>query len=117
MTNEQLARLPEVLFQIGKAIGSDEDLGMLLSHISQLICELTGADAVSIMLLDIEEERLLIKAAHGLPTDRLHRISFEVGEGVAGWVVPARACSARARRGAARAPRPSAVRGSPTRHR
>ena len=87
MTPEQLVRLPEVLFQIGKAIGSDEDLGLLLSRISQLVCELVGADACSVMLLDVRGELLLTKAAHGLPTERLHRISFRVGEGVAGWVL------------------------------
>jgi diguanylate cyclase (GGDEF)-like protein len=83
---EKLARLPEVLFEIGKAIGSDDHLATLLSRISQLLCELTSADACSIMLLDVPRERLLGKASHGLARRDVAELSFRVGEGVAGWV-------------------------------
>ncbi|HTE51159.1 MAG TPA: sensor domain-containing diguanylate cyclase [Kofleriaceae bacterium] len=86
MKQEQLARLPQVLFEIGKAIGSDDELGALLARISELVCELAGADACSIMLLDQRRQRLLGKAAHGLSRSDLSGISFEVGQGVAGWV-------------------------------
>lgn len=87
MTPRQIETLPKVLFEIGKAIGSDEDLGALLSRISELVCGLLGADACSVMLLDVEGEELLTRAAHGIRAERLHRISFRIGEGVAGWVV------------------------------
>jgi len=87
MSASDPARLPAVLFAIGKAIGSDEDLASLLHHISELTCELAGADACSIMLLDAKRERLLAKAAYGLRVGDLTRVSFAVGEGVAGWVV------------------------------
>ncbi len=82
-----LARLPEILFEIGKAIGSEDDLAHLLSNISGLVCELVGADACSIALVDASRERLLTKAAHGLTGGRIERFSFAVGEGVAGWVL------------------------------
>jgi diguanylate cyclase (GGDEF)-like protein len=39
------------------------------------------------MLLDAPRQRLLAKAAYGLRTERMHTLSFAVGEGVAGWVV------------------------------
>jgi diguanylate cyclase (GGDEF)-like protein len=39
------------------------------------------------MLLDADRKRLLAKAAYGLRTERMHSLSFKVGEGVAGWVV------------------------------
>src|SRR5690606_33714556 len=80
-------RLPQVLFEIGKAIGSDEDLGTLLTHISELLTDLLGAHACSVMLLYVDERRLLTKAAHGLGECRVGKLSFAVGEGVAGWVV------------------------------
>ncbi len=39
------------------------------------------------MLLDAERKRLLARAAYGLSTERMHALSFRVGEGVAGWVI------------------------------
>jgi len=87
MTPDQLGRLPGVLFEIGKLIGQDLDPGPLLSRISEMICRLLDADACSVMLLDAAEERLLARAAYGLGTERVHRLSFAVGEGVAGWVI------------------------------
>ena len=87
MKPEQLAKLPAVLFEIGKLVGSDLDPGLLLSRIAELICELIGAKACSVMLLDADRRRLLAKAAYGLRTERMHTLSFRVGEGVAGWVV------------------------------
>lgn len=87
MTTSRTATLPKVLFEIGKVIGSDEDLATLLRHISELATEAVGGDAVSIMLLNAARTRLLAKAAHGLRVGRLELVSFGVGEGVAGWVV------------------------------
>jgi diguanylate cyclase (GGDEF)-like protein len=87
MTPDQLARLPAALFEIGKLIGSELDPGLLLARISELVCTLLDADACSVMLLDGERQRLLAKAAYGLRAERMHKLSFAVGEGVAGWVV------------------------------
>lgn len=82
-----LDKLAPALFEIGKLIGSDLDPGILLSRIAELICQLIDAKACSVMLLDAKRERLLAKAAYGLRTERVHSLSFRVGEGVAGWVV------------------------------
>ncbi len=87
MTPHQLAKLPAVLFEIGKLVGSDLDPGILLSRIAELLCSLINAKACSVMLLDADRKRLLAKAAYGLRTERMHTLSFAVGEGVAGWVV------------------------------
>ena len=87
MTPEELQKLPAALFEIGKLIGSELDPGTLLSRISELICQLIDAKACSVMLLDADRKRLLAKAAYGLRTERMHTLSFAVGEGVAGWVV------------------------------
>jgi diguanylate cyclase (GGDEF)-like protein len=86
MNQDKLKLLPKVLFEIGKAIGSDDNLGTLLGRISELVCDLVDAEACSIMLLDTSRERLLGKAAHGLVRSDVTLISFRVGEGVAGWV-------------------------------
>lgn len=86
MQPELIERLPTVLFEIGKLVASDLDPHILLSRISELICKLIGAQACSVMLLDASRERLLAKAAYGLTTERVHTLSFAVGEGVAGWV-------------------------------
>jgi len=87
MNESALEKLPAALFEIGKLIGSDLDPGILLSRIAELICQLIDAKACSVMLLDAKRERLLAKAAYGLRTERVHSLSFRVGEGVAGWVV------------------------------
>jgi len=81
-----LERLVEVLFEIGKAIGSDDDVLRLFNVISERVCELTGADACSIMLLDASRQCLLGKAAYGLEDGRINTLAFRLGEGVAGWV-------------------------------
>ncbi|HEY5936163.1 MAG TPA: sensor domain-containing diguanylate cyclase [Kofleriaceae bacterium] len=87
MNTEELQKLPAALFEIGKLVGSDLDPGILLSRIAELICQLIDAKACSVMLLDAPRKRLLAKAAYGLRTERMHSLSFRVGEGVAGWVV------------------------------
>ncbi|MBA3818655.1 MAG: GGDEF domain-containing protein [Deltaproteobacteria bacterium] len=87
MDKDGLDKLPAALFEIGKLIGSDLDPGILLSRIAELICQLIDAKACSVMLLDADRKRLLAKAAYGLRTERMHSLSFKVGEGVAGWVV------------------------------
>jgi diguanylate cyclase (GGDEF)-like protein len=87
MNAEGLDRLPAALFELGKLIGSELDPGVLLSRISELICQLSAATACSVMLLDADRKRLLAKAAYGVPTERMQSMSFRIGEGVAGWVV------------------------------
>ncbi len=86
MTEDQLRRLPAVLFEVGKVLGSDQEVGALLSRLSELCCELLACDACSVMLLDGGRRELLARAAWGLRTEKVHRLSFAVGEGVAGWV-------------------------------
>lgn len=86
MKPELLTRLPEILFQIGKVFGSDKSLSTTLSTISELVTELSGAEACSIMLADPSRKLLLGKAAYGLLRADFSEVSFRYGEGVAGWV-------------------------------
>jgi diguanylate cyclase (GGDEF)-like protein len=87
MNTEELQKLPAALFEIGKLIGSELDPGILLARIAELICQLIGAQACSVLLLDADRKRLLAKAAYGLRTEHMNSLSFRIGEGVAGWVV------------------------------
>ncbi len=87
MNAEGLHKLPAALFEIGKLIGSELDPGILLSRIAELVCQLIGAKACSVMLLDADRKRLLARAAYGVRTERMQSLSFPIGEGVAGWVV------------------------------
>jgi len=86
MSARAMDKLPRILFEIGKAIGSDKDLASMMGHISELATGLVSGDATSIMVLDPRKERLLAKAAYGLRIGNLEFVSFAVGEGVAGWV-------------------------------
>jgi diguanylate cyclase (GGDEF)-like protein len=86
MKAELLTRLPEILYQIGKVFGSDKSLSATLSTISELVTELSGAEACSIMLADPKRKLLLGKAAYGLLRADFSEVSFHYGEGVAGWV-------------------------------
>lgn len=86
MHEDQLRRLPGILFEVGKLLGSGQDVGALLSRLSELCVELLACDACSVMLLDGSRRELLTRAAWGLRSERVHRLAFAVGEGVAGWV-------------------------------
>ena len=86
MNTELLSQLPQILFQIGKAIGSDESLQVTLVKISELVTELCGAEACSVMLADPDKKTLLGKAAFGLERIDFSTVSFRYGEGLAGWV-------------------------------
>jgi len=87
MTPDQQYTVPATLFEIGKLVGSEPDPGILLARIAELICQLIGAQACSVMLLDADRMRLLAKAAYGLRAERVQQLAFPVGQGVAGWVI------------------------------
>jgi diguanylate cyclase (GGDEF)-like protein len=82
----QYKRIFTVLFQLTKLINEAVPLPQLLKAVAQAALDLVGADACSIMLLDEPRAELLSKASAGLPPEEEARISFKVGEGVAGWV-------------------------------
>ena len=86
VTKGQYKRIFTVLFQLTKQINEAAPLPTLLRSVSQAALDLVGADACSIMLLDEPRAELLCKASAGLPPEEEARISFKVGEGVAGWV-------------------------------
>jgi diguanylate cyclase (GGDEF)-like protein len=84
-TNARYQRLFAVLFEITKMINSGMELTHLLRRIAGEVTGLMGANSCSIMLLDEERRELMCKAASGLGPEAEARLSFRMGEGVAGW--------------------------------
>lgn len=83
----QYKRIFTVLFQLTKKVNEGGALADLLKMVAEAATELIGADSCSIMLLDESGRELLSKAAHGLTPEEEEKITFEVGRGIAGWVV------------------------------
>lgn len=79
-------RVLAVLFHVTKMVNQGAPLMELLKVVSQNAGDLVGADSCSIMLLDEARKELLCKASAGLSPEEEDKISFKVGEGVAGWV-------------------------------
>lgn len=79
-------RVLAVLFHVTKMVNQGAALMDLLRVVSQNAGDLVGADSCSIMLFDEAKKELLCKASSGLSPEEEDKISFKVGEGVAGWV-------------------------------
>jgi diguanylate cyclase (GGDEF)-like protein len=84
-----------LLYSIGKAINFISDLKKLLQYIMSQAIEITAAEKGSIMLYDMESDRLNIRVLAGLEDDAFQEKvnnseircrSFRPGEGIAGRV-------------------------------
>ncbi|MBI3270424.1 MAG: sensor domain-containing diguanylate cyclase [Planctomycetes bacterium] len=76
----------EVLKRVSKVIASKVGLDKMLRTVARETARLVEADACSILLLDEGSDLLVFREAHGLSWKELERITFKVGEGIAGWV-------------------------------
>ncbi|HIE37773.1 MAG TPA: GAF domain-containing protein, partial [Anaerolineae bacterium] len=80
----------EALYRIAAEVSASLDLDRVLNRTLKLVVEAVGADRGSILLEDLETERLIYRAAIGAP---LHippggaETRFRRGEGLAGWVI------------------------------
>lgn len=79
-------RVVSTLFHLTKVVNSGASLHALLAAVAEASPSLVGADSCSLMLLDESRTALLTKAASGLSADEEANITFQIGEGVAGWV-------------------------------
>ncbi|MBX5483437.1 MAG: GGDEF domain-containing protein [Myxococcaceae bacterium] len=79
-------RILGVLFHLTRLVNEGVPFPELLQAVARSASDLTGADSCSIMLLDDTKQELLSKASSGLTPEEEERITFRVGEGVAGWV-------------------------------
>ncbi len=76
-----------LLTQVSAALSTSLDLDRTLKEILERMNALVAFDAATIFLLDDAGRELDVKAALGVPVALKEVKSFQVGEGVVGWVV------------------------------
>lgn len=74
------------ILELSRLVCSSLELEVVFERMLAAVRDLSGADLVSIMLLDDSRQQLRIVAAHGLAPELLGSYHLRVGEGVAGWV-------------------------------
>ncbi|WP_447979931.1 GAF domain-containing protein [Candidatus Nitrospira bockiana] len=80
------SREVEVLHKISDSISSTLDLEIILSHIVDIVTEVTKADACLIYLLSGSREELILRASKNPHPKLIGRITIGLGEGITGWV-------------------------------
>lgn len=83
------SKLGEVsnLYKISEELGSIDDNDQLFKRMVKLAGELTGAQKISLMLLDKDSNRLILREAIGLNEEIIKTIAIPVGQGIAGKVL------------------------------
>ena len=75
------------LLEVSETLLSEVEIERLYQLILEVVERETGADIVSLMLLDMENQELRVEAAVGLPAEVVTSAKVKPGEGVAGWVI------------------------------
>lgn len=78
---EQMVR---ALVDVAHALSRRLDPDDVISETLETAVDISSAATASLMLL--EDDRLTIAAAHGLPREVVESTSISIGEGIAGWV-------------------------------
>jgi signal transduction protein with GAF and PtsI domain len=76
----------EVLHKISDSISSTLDLERVLSHIVDIVTEVTKGDACLLYLLSDSREELILRASKNPHPKLIGRITIGLGEGITGWV-------------------------------
>lgn len=76
----------EVLHKISGSISSTLDLETVLSHIVDIVTEVTKGDACLLYLLSDSREELILRASKNPHPKLIGRITIGLGEGITGWV-------------------------------
>ncbi|MBX0330366.1 GAF domain-containing protein [Oscillochloris sp. ZM17-4] len=74
------------LLDLSRLVCASLDLHEVLGRVIAAVRDLSGAEVVSIMLLDERGDRLTVVAAHGIDPQLSAGMSLRLGEGIAGWV-------------------------------
>lgn len=74
------------ILDLGRLVCSSLDLDEVLSRVLTATHNLSGADIISIMLLDEDDATLTIAASFGISRDVRTTTRMAPGEGIAGWV-------------------------------
>jgi len=75
-----------VLHKISDSISSTLDLETVLSHIVEVVTDVTKADACLLYLLSDSREELILRASKNPHPKLIGRITIGLGEGITGWV-------------------------------
>ncbi|WP_129633506.1 GAF domain-containing protein [Candidatus Oscillochloris fontis] len=75
------------LLDLSRLVCESLDLNEVLSRVINAVRDLSGAELITIMLLDDSGEQLSIAASYGLEPQLIRQISFRVDEGLVGWVI------------------------------
>jgi response regulator RpfG family c-di-GMP phosphodiesterase len=86
ITNRIRTHIMEPLFELSERLLVDRDLKSTFRHVVETAAKQTGADVVSLMVLDEATRTLSIEAAVGLPPGVVEGTRIPLGEGIAGWV-------------------------------
>jgi signal transduction protein with GAF and PtsI domain len=76
----------EVLHKISDSISSTLDLEAVLSHIVDIVTDVTKGDACLLYLLSDSREELILRASKNPHPKLIGRITIGLGEGITGWV-------------------------------
>lgn len=76
----------EVLHKISDSISSTLDLEVVLSHIVDIVTDVTKGDACLLYLLSDSREELILRASKNPHPRLIGRITIGLGEGITGWV-------------------------------
>lgn len=87
--NERERKVVELdnLLKATVAIASAMQLDPLLDTIMELGMNVMDAEGCSVLLVDEKEKKLQFVAASGAKKEEVKKLSLDMGEGVAGWVV------------------------------
>ncbi|NIN69554.1 MAG: GAF domain-containing protein [Anaerolineae bacterium] len=75
------------LLEVSETLLSEVEIEKLYDLILEVVKRETGADVVSLMLLDKKVRELRVEAAVGLPEGIIGSATTKIGEGIAGWVM------------------------------
>jgi two-component system NtrC family sensor kinase len=75
------------LVRVSETLLSEVEIERLYELILAVVEEETGADTVSLMLLDETTQELCVEAALGLPHELVGAARVKIGERIAGWVL------------------------------
>jgi signal transduction protein with GAF and PtsI domain len=76
----------EVLHRISESISSTLDLEAVLTHIVDMVVNVTQAEACLLYLLSESREELVLRASKNPHPKLIGRIKIGLGEGITGWV-------------------------------
>ncbi|MGH7233226.1 MAG: GAF domain-containing protein [Nitrospiraceae bacterium] len=76
----------DALHRISESISSTLDLETVLTHIVDMVVEVTKAEACLLYLLSETREELILRASKNPHPKLIGRITIGLGEGITGWV-------------------------------